>query len=296
MNTWFITGASSGFGLELTRLLLEGGYQVAATSRNKDRLTQEVTKTLGNNTKSKEILDKKFLALAVDLQSPVSVEKAFKDTVSKFKSIEVLVNNAGYAQNGAFEEVSDKEMRANLEVNLFAVMNVCRVAIPYLRETAKRLKVVPKIFNISSIAGFAGLSGIGAYSISKFALDGLTETLGFELRAFGIKVCSVRPGFFRTNFMNASTLLPEKQLDIYEDLHQAFNAFMENVKGNEPGDPVKAMQLLIKVAQENSPPLYLFLGSDSYDTASKKLNQIQKCLDRYKSEAAEALNFPDSKL
>ncbi|RYG48545.1 MAG: SDR family oxidoreductase, partial [Chitinophagaceae bacterium] len=199
-NVWFITGASKGFGLEMTKQLLAQGDMVAATSRN----IAELEKLIGQN--------ENFLPLSMDIVDETDVARAIEATVSRFKKIDVVVNNAGYGLLGSVEELTDAESRKNFDVNVFGSLNVIRQALPTLRKQRSG-----HIFNISSIGGYVGdFSGFGIYCATKFAVIGFTEALAVETAEFGIKVTAVLPGYFRTNFLNSDSLVtPRNEISDY---------------------------------------------------------------------------------
>ncbi len=265
MNTpkvWFVTGASKGLGLTLVKKLLSEGYQVAATSRHVNALTAQV----GGPTEN-------FLPLEVDLVNEQSVAQAVAATIKAFSAVNVVVNNAGYGQFGALEELSDTEAQQNFAVNVFGSLNVIRQAMPHLREQQSGA-----IFNISSIGGFSGnFAGWGVYCATKFAVAGFTESLAAEAKAFGISATVVYPGYFRTDFLTQDSLgRPTNPIQAYAEV-RASQALHENeINGNQIGDPEKAADVLIKVAEGANPPLHLFLGQDAYDGAKAKMEAVQK--------------------
>jgi NAD(P)-dependent dehydrogenase (short-subunit alcohol dehydrogenase family) len=269
-KNWFVTGASKGLGLILVKKLLAEGYQVAATSRNIDSLTQAV------GEKSPH-----FLPLAVDLSSEESVQSAIAQTVEHFGRIDVIVNNAGYGQVGALEEFT-----ANFEVNVFGTFNVIKNALPYLRKQQSG-----HIFNISSIGGLTGsFPGFGAYCGTKFAVNGLSESLAEEVKAFGIKVTIVEPGYFRTEFLNGSSLsIAQNPIEAYQDV-RASESFHQSIDGKQPGDPQKAAIVMINISKEENPPLNLLLGTDAVAVALEKIERLKAEVLRWESVSAST-NF-----
>jgi NAD(P)-dependent dehydrogenase (short-subunit alcohol dehydrogenase family) len=267
-QVWFITGASKGFGLELVKQLRQQGHQVAATSRNVAELRQAA---------GPEAAD--FLPLAVELASEASVREAIAATVAQFGRIDVVANNAGYGQLGSLEELSDAEARANFEVNVFGMLNVVRQALPQLRKQGSG-----HILNFSSIAGIMGnFPGWGIYCATKFAVEGLSESLAAEVAPFGVKVTLVEPGYFRTNFLESGSLrTPENQLDAYTLVRESEAVHLQQIKGSQPGDPVKAVAAIIAVAAAPNPPLHLLLGQDAYDLANAKINAMQEDMAQWK--------------
>ncbi len=270
-KVWYVTGASKGLGLSLVRQLLAGGHKVAATSRNLATLEDAVGV---NNTN--------FLAISVDLTNEHSVKKSIDAVISTFGGIDVVVNNAGYGVLGSLEELSDKESRANFEVNVFGMLNVIRNTMPYLRKQRSG-----HIFNISSVGGFyGGFPGFGIYCATKFAVAGLSESLAAEARAFGIYVTVVLPGYFRTDFLSSGSLsVPEFQLPEYAEVRESQKAHTEGINGSQNGDPEKAAAVMITVSEAEHPPLNLFLGQDAYEMADRKITEVQNHMDLWESTA-----------
>lgn len=275
-KVWFVTGASKGLGLTLVKKLLSEGYYVAATSRNE----KELEKSVG-------VADHKFLPLGVNLNDETSVEDAIAKTVKAFGSIDVIVNNAGYGLLGALEELSDAESRGNFDINVFGTLNVIRKALPFLRKQRSG-----HIFNITSIGGFSGaFPGFGIYCATKFAVHGLSESLAAEVKSFGIKVTIVSPGYFRTNFLDSNSLnVPKNAIEDYASVRETQSTHQESYNGNQPGDPAKAADVLIQVAERNEDLLHLFLGPDAYAFADQKIVAVQKDMIAIRS-LATSTNF-----
>jgi NAD(P)-dependent dehydrogenase (short-subunit alcohol dehydrogenase family) len=267
-QTWFITGASRGFGLELAQQLLRQGHRVAATSRDVAGLRRAVGADSGG-----------FLPLAMDLGSEASVADAVRATVERFGRIDVVVNNAGYGQLGSLEELADAEARANFDVNVFGTLNVIRQVMPQLRAQGGG-----HVINISSIAGIVGgFPGWGVYCATKFAVEGLSEALAAEAAPFGVRVTVVEPGYFRTDFLSSGSLrLPAEKLDDYALVRQSEAYHEEHVRGNQPGDPARAAEAIIRVAADPEPPLHLLLGRDAHDMATAKLQSLSEEIARWK--------------
>jgi NAD(P)-dependent dehydrogenase (short-subunit alcohol dehydrogenase family) len=266
-KTWLITGASKGLGLTLTKQLLANGDQVVATSRNLESLKLAVASDSPN-----------FLPLVMTLTDEQDVQRGIEQAIAHFGGIDVIVNNAGYGQIGAIEELTDEEARANFNVNVFGALNVIRKALPHLRE-----KQSGHIFNISSIGGFSGgFPAFGIYCATKFAVHGFTESLFHEVKPFGIKVSLVMPGYFRTNFLDEGSLAtPAHEIAAYQNVRAMQNAHQHEINANQPGDPEKAAAVLIEVAHTDHPPLHLFLGADAYEAAEKKIALVQADLNYY---------------
>lgn len=271
-KVWFVTGASKGLGLALTKRLLAAGYKVAATSRTSDALIKAVGTDHADN----------FLPLEVSLTDEHSVQQGIAATLKKFGTIDVVVNNAGYGLLGTLEEITDQEARQNFDINVFGSLNVIRNVMPHLRE-----KGAGRIYNISSIGGFFGnFSGWGIYCSTKFAVAGFTESLAAEVKEFGIYATVVYPGYFRTDFLSPDSLaVPANPIDAYKAARASQEAHQKEIAGNQVGDPVKASDVLIKIAEEPSAPLHLFLGADAYAMADQKIATVQQELASMKALA-----------
>ncbi|RTQ47796.1 SDR family oxidoreductase [Hymenobacter gummosus] len=270
-QTWFVTGASQGLGLTLVQALLSQGYRVAATSRNLDTLKQAVPHENAAQ----------FLPLAMDLGSETSVQQAIGQAVAHFGRLDVIVNNAGYGQLGALEELSDDEARRNFEVNVFGLLHVLRHATPQLRAQG-----AGRVFNIGSIGGFTGdFAGWGVYCATKFAVAGLTESYAAEVKDFGVQASVVYPGYFRTNFLTGGSLgTPQQPLADYKAVRDSLTLH-EQINGNQPGDPEKAAAVLIEASQAAQQPLHLFLGPDAYGLAEQKIARVQQDLQQWQAQA-----------
>jgi NAD(P)-dependent dehydrogenase (short-subunit alcohol dehydrogenase family) len=252
-KVWFITGASKGFGLALVKLLLSNGNRVAATSRNVTDLEKQINGH-GDN----------LLALTVDITNEEDVRTAVGQTVKKFGRLDVVVNNAGYGLLGSLEEVTGQEFRESMEVNVFGTVHVIRAVMPYLRA-----QLSGHIFNISSSGGYYGVGSGGSYTAAKFAVVGLSEALAQEVKAFGIKVTVVAPGYFRTSFLDKGSIrIAANRVREYhtDQLEEA----LKQMEGSQPGDPEKLVAALVGLAEEPNPPVHLLMGPDAYRTVSDK--------------------------
>ncbi|MEN2401657.1 SDR family NAD(P)-dependent oxidoreductase [Flavobacterium sp. MC2016-06] len=268
-KVWFVTGASKGIGLILTQKLLAQGQKVAATSRSEAGLIKAIGISSDN-----------FLPLEMDLVDEKSVKNAIEKTINHFKTIDVLVNNAGYGLLGTLEELTDEEARKNYDVNVFGLLNVIRNTMPYMRANRSG-----HVFNISSVAGFyGGFPGWGIYCSTKFAVAGLTESFAAEVKSFGINVTLVYPGYFRTDFLTGSSLqLPANAIAAYKEVRESESAHTDTINGNQPGDPEKLADALIQMSGEENPALHLFLGQDAYDMANQKISSVQSDLEQWKT-------------
>jgi len=238
-KVWYVTGASDGLGLNLVKQLLAAGYRVAATAESKAELEDAVGDTSSN-----------FLALEVNLSREDTVIASLQTAADTFGNIDVVVNNAAQKPAGRFEEFSDKQARANFEINVFGMMNVIRNAMSHFRPQQSG-----HIFNISSAAASSGkYSGLSIHCATRFAVAGLSESLAAEAKPFGIHVTVVLPDQFR------SSLAKEEE---------ATTAAEPAVTGN-------TASAMISIAQNEEPPLYLFLSKASFLAATERLDSVKK--------------------
>ena len=260
-KVWFVTGASKGLGLTLVKKLLADGYKVAATSRDVKALSVEVD----NDTAD-------FLPLQVDLVNEGSVTSAIYRAIELFGNIDVVVNNAGYGQLGTLEELTDREARQNFDINVFGTLNVIRAVMPHFRS-----RKAGHIINISSIAGFLGaFPGWGIYNATKFAVAGLTEALSAETKSMGVTTTIVYPGYFKTNFLlDGSLNLAKNPIADYKEARDLEVIHETQIVGNQPGNPEKAAEAFISLAEMETAPLHFFMGSDSFSMANSKIQLLQ---------------------
>jgi len=277
-KTWLITGAARGVGLSLARQVLAQGDAVAATSRTMESLRE----ALGAD-------GDRFLALEVDLVSEPSVQAAIEKTVGVFGRIDVVVNNAGYGQQGTIEALTDAELRRNFDVNVFAPLHVLRHVLPQLRKQRSG-----HIFNVASIVGFqGGYAGWGSYVASKFALAGLTETLAAEVAELGIKATVVYPGPVCTGFLSRESLVvAQNVIADYAAAQASLDLHLNGLDGKQAGDPEKLALLIIQAANAAQPPIHLFAGQIANELAGEKLEAVSRDLAAWKG-SSEATDFSE---
>jgi len=264
-KVWFVTGASKGLGLSLTKQLLKAGYKVAATSRK----AKDIEDTI---TTSKENL----LALTVDITNEESVNSAIANTIIHFGQLDVVVNNAGYSIYGSVEALTNEEFRKTIDVNLFGTVNVIRAAMPHFRKQRSGY-----IFNISSVAGYKGFGNSPSYAAGKFAVIGLSESLAEEVKQFGVKVTVVAPGFFRTSFLDKGDELVSK--NSIEEYHvEGLVDRLRSMNGKQPGDPEKLVAALIHLSNEQNTPVHLLMGPDAYQIVVQKRKAEQEEFEAWK--------------
>jgi NAD(P)-dependent dehydrogenase (short-subunit alcohol dehydrogenase family) len=252
-HTWLITGSSRGFGRELATAALEAGDNVVATARHPEQLN-DLAERFGERVRT----------LALDVTDPEAAEAAVRLAVEAFGSLDVVANNAGYANSAAIEDMPAEDFRAQIETNLFGVINVTRAALPIFREQRSG-----HFLQFSSIGGRVGGSpGLGAYQTAKFGVEGFSEVLNAEVTPLGVKVTVVEPGAFRTDWGGSSMSFHPVSPD-YEQTVGRMNQFRRETEGTWPGDPARAARILIDVVNEPNPPLRLLLGAAAVESAEK---------------------------
>ena len=268
-RVWFITGSSTGFGRLLAEEALELGYKVVATARNPDDVKD---------------LEEKFpetaLALELDVTKDSDVSASVKRAVDKFGTIDILVNNAGYGLGGGIEEPSMEQIQRQYDTNVFGVIRMMREVLPIMREKKSGL-----IMNLSSVVGVTSFASTGYYSSTKFAVESLSEALSKEVEHLGIKVNLVEPGGFRTDFAGRSFTQPENRIEDYVT-SERIDAIGE-YHNNQPGDPIKAVKAMIKIAEMENPPLRLPLGEDAVENMEEKLNGVLKNIEEMREIAVD---------
>jgi NAD(P)-dependent dehydrogenase (short-subunit alcohol dehydrogenase family) len=249
-KVWLITGSSRGFGRRLAEAVLAHGDQLVATARTPEQLGDLLTQ-YGNSAR----------AVALDVTNPEQARAAVAAAVEAFGRLDVVVNNAGYSYMAAIEDANEAELRAQIDTDLWGVINVTRAALPILHQQRSG-----HIVQFSSIAGRMGTAGLGAYHTAKWAVEGFSESLAREVAPLGIKVTIIEPGLFRTDFLGSSMRETPLSADYQRTVGQALRSW-EQIAGHEPGDPAKAAQAIIAIVDERQPPLRLLLGTDAFHVA-----------------------------
>ncbi len=257
---WFITGCSTGFGRELARILIERGYRVVATARDASAVHDLVA-----------LKPENALALRLDVGKPADAEGAIDAAIGQFGRIDVLVNNAGYGYLAAVEEGEEDEIRAMFDVNVFGLAAMTRAALPSMRAQKSGA-----IVNISSQGGFIGFPGSGYYAATKFAVEGLSESLAKEVAPFGIRVLIVEPGPFRTDWAGRSLKMPKHAIEAYEETAVGRRRQVHAYSGQQPGDPVRGAEAIIATVESKDPPLRLPLGGLAFDGISGEIGRVAK--------------------
>lgn len=265
-KTWLITGCSSGLGQTLAQAVAARGDRLVATARDPQAL-QTLARQFPETVR----------VCALDVTRPDTAHAAVALAVDSFGGLDVLVNNAGYGLYGAIEEVEPDEYRPMFEVNLFGLIETTRAALPALRQ-----RPGGRIVNLSSIAGMSGGAGSGYYAASKFAVEGLSESLDQELRPLGLRVIVVEPGPFRTNFLGRSMTVAERRIGDYEQTAGQRRLYRESNDGKQAGDPGKAVEVILRAVDSDAPPLHLPLGPVAHGVVDRKLASLRDDLDAWR--------------
>ncbi len=257
---WLITGCSTGFGRELAKILVARGYRIIATARDQQKVVDLV-----------EGHAERALALKLDVDKQREIEAAVDGAHRRFGRIDVLVNNAGYGYLAAVEEGEDSDIRAMFETNVFGLAAMTRAVLPIMRAQKSGA-----IVNISSMGGFIGFPGSGYYAATKFAVEGLSESLSKEVAPLGIKVIIVEPGPFRTDWAGRSLKTAKRPIEAYAETAVARRRQIQSISGSQPGDPVRAAEAIIATVESPNPALRLPLGSFAYDAMGAELEALRK--------------------
>jgi NAD(P)-dependent dehydrogenase (short-subunit alcohol dehydrogenase family) len=264
-KTWFITGASTGLGEALAMLLLDKGDRVAATFRKPEQLDAFTQKKPGHS-----------LGVLADVTDAEQLTSAVQQAINAFGHLDVVVNNAGYGSLGSIEEITEAETQRQFDVNVFGPLRVVRAVLPHLRARKSG-----HILNITSVGGIIGLAHAGIYNGSKFALEGLGESLAAQLKPLGIHVTNVEPGPFRTKWAGDSATYTETKLADYEPtVGEGLKASLGR-DGNQKGDPVKAAEAMYQLVRLPNPPTHLLLGGFAYQLVRQKLQDLLKEIDDF---------------
>jgi NAD(P)-dependent dehydrogenase (short-subunit alcohol dehydrogenase family) len=264
---WMITGSSSGLGRALAELVLEHGYRAVVTARKPDAVLDLADR-----------YGERALIVGLDVTDARQINAAVKAAHDTFGQIDVLVNNAGYGYIGAIEEGEDAAIRAQFDTNVHGVIAMMQAVLPAMRQRAKG-----HVVNVSSIGGLTTFPNVGYYHASKYALEGLSETLAKEMAPFGIGVTVVEPGAFRTDFRGRSMRQSSIRLpEFAETLSKQRDALLAS-DGKQQNDPAKGALAIIEAVKAKQPPLHLLLGADALDLARKQLAALAKDFDAWET-------------
>lgn len=278
-KTWLITGSSRGFGRELAKAVLDSGDKVVATARRPEQLDKLVRE-----------YGKDIRAVALDVTDAVAARAAVRTALDEFGALDVVVNNAGYANSAPIEETPDDDFRAQIETNLFGVVNVTKAALSVLREQRSGHFV-----QFSSIGGrVGGTPGMGAYQTAKWAVEGFSEVLANEVKPLGIKVTIIEPGAFRTEWASSSMRTPQVSED-YDQTVGAMNRYRETTVDTWPGDPARAARIITDIVGLDEPPLRLLLGAGAVESA-QKASKVRAAEAEKWADVSRSADFPAGEL
>ncbi|WP_430365416.1 oxidoreductase [Trinickia sp. NRRL B-1857] len=258
-KVFLITGVSSGLGRALAQAAIADGHRVVGTLRDQAALGE--FELLGPGRAVGKLLD-------------VTHTDAIGDTIAdiegKVGPIDVLVNNAGYGYESILEESTLADWRKQFDVNVFGAVAMMQAVLPYMRRRKRG-----HIINITSMGGYMTLPGLSAYHGTKFALEGISESLAREVADLGIKVTAVAPGAFRTDWAGRSLVRGARSIADYDAVFDPVRARRQSVSGKQPGDPAKAARAILDVIASNNPPMHLLLGTDAVTRVTEKLDALR---------------------
>jgi NAD(P)-dependent dehydrogenase (short-subunit alcohol dehydrogenase family) len=265
-RTFLVTGAGRGMGVDLAKAALDAGHAVVATGRDPDTVAEAV----GDH--------ENLLVVGLDITDAHGAEQAVRATVERFGRIDVLVNNAASFFAGFFEELSPRQVDAQLQTNLVGPMTVTRAVLPVMRRQRSG-----HVVTISSLAGLVGGEFTSAYAASKFGLEGWMESLAPEIEPFGIRTTIVEPGFFRTELLQpASTTYAEGSVDDYAERTAETVAAWQGMNGQQAGDPAKLARALVTITVLDEPPLRWVAGADAVEAAERKATTLLAQIDAHR--------------
>ncbi|WP_168793857.1 oxidoreductase [Paraburkholderia aromaticivorans] len=266
-KTFLITGVSSGFGRAFAQAALDAGHAVVGTVRNeaaRDAFTA--------------LAAERAHAVVLDVTDFETIAPAVAAVAQAVGPIDVLVNNAGYGHEGTLEESPLDDLRRQFDVNVYGAVAMIKAVLPAMRERRSG-----HIVNITSMGGFITMPGIAYYCGSKFALEGITDTLAKEVAGFGIKVTAVAPGSFRTDWAGRSMVRASRSVADYDALFDPIREAREAKSGNQAGDPRKAAQALLEIVAAKNPPVHLLLGNDAFDLVKTKLAALNEEIEQWET-------------
>ncbi|KAF2391806.1 oxidoreductase [Pseudomonas frederiksbergensis] len=266
-KTLFITGVSSGFGQALANEALAAGHRVIGTVRNET-----------SRVEFEQHPSKNAFGRCLDVTDFSAIDAVVAEVESTLGPVDVLVNNAGYGHEGIFEESSLEEMRQQFDVNVFGAVAVTKAFVPFFRQ-----RRAGHIINITSMGGFITMPGIAYYCGSKFALEGISDTLSKELKPFGIAVTAVAPGSFRTDWAGRSMRRSERSIADYDATFDPIRSARQNKSGKQLGDPVKAARAMLTLIASDAPPAHLLLGSDALQLVRERLAAMTQEIEAWEA-------------
>lgn len=275
MRTWFITGVSTGLGRAIAEAALAAGDAVVGTLRKEDERAAFEGLAPGRSH-----------GVLLDVTDEAAIGPAVDCIEREIGPIDVLVNNAGYGHEGLVEESSMADLRRQFDVNVFGAVAVIKAVLPHMRQRRSG-----RILNISSMGGIVTFPGISFYHASKFALEGLSEALGKEVKDLGILVTAVEPGGFRTDWAGRSLVRAPRAIADYDAIMNPVRERRQKMSGHQLGDPTKAAAAILKVVQSDNPPAHLLLGSDALRLVNEKMDALRADFDGWK-DVTLSTDFP----
>lgn len=273
-KVWLITGASSGFGRAIAEAALAAGDTVIGTARRTEALDDLVA-----------AYPDRVETISLDVTDGERIDVVVADALARYDRVDVLVNNAGRTQVGAFEETTDQELRDLFELHVFGPARLARALLPQMRERGSG-----SIVNISSLGGQLSFAGFSAYSATKAALEQLSEALADEVAPFGIKVLIVEPGAFRTNLFGKGAAHFSTENPAYTEKVGATRQMVRGSDGSQPGDPAKAAAAIRLALDAEKTPLRLALGGDAVDVLTAHLDSVRAELTEWE-DVSRSTNF-----
>jgi len=274
---WFITGCSTGFGRELVKLVLDKGWNCVITARKIEQVN-DLAQGRGDSA----------LVLTLDVNDKAQIAAAVLKAEETFGKIDVLVNNAGYGYFTSIEEAEEDKIRAQFETNFFGLVSMIQAVLPGMRARNQG-----HIVNFSSIGGLRAFTSTGFYHATKFAVEGLSESLSQEVAPLGIKVLIVEPGPFRTDWAGRSTSRTPVQIKDYEATVGIRMEASQKISGKQQGDPVRGCEAIIKAVESDTHQLRLLLGEPAYKMAIEKLEMLRTNFESLK-ELTLSADYPES--
>ncbi|MDA3915277.1 oxidoreductase [Oleiagrimonas sp.] len=274
---WLITGCSTGFGRELAKLVLARGWRAVVTARDPSKVA-DIAAGQGD----------RVLVLPLDVTDRGQIDNAVTETISTFGRIDVLVNNAGYGYLAAIEEGEDEAVRDLFETNVFGLVEMTKAVLPAMRKQRSGL-----IVNVSSIGGITSFGATGYYHGTKYAVEGISESLALEVKPMGINVLIVEPGPFRTHWAGPSIKQSAVRIEDYAETAGVRRKQTAARSGSQAGDPVRDAQAIIDAALSDTPPLRLVLGEVGLELVRKKLDFMRHDFDTWEATSLGA-DFPEN--
>ncbi|WP_101950162.1 oxidoreductase [Mycobacterium sp. 3519A] len=276
MRTIFITGVSSGLGRAFAEGALNAGHQVVGTVRNTNDANDFEALAPG-----------RAHARSLDVTDDAAVFRTVADVESSVGPIDVVIANAGYGLEGIFEETPLSEVRAQFATNVFGVAATLQGALPYMRQ-----RRAGHLMAVTSMGGLMAVPGMSAYCASKFAVEGMLESLRKEVAAFGIRVTAIEPGSFRTDWAGRSMTRAQRSIPDYDELFDPIRRARQAASGNQLGDPAKAAQAVLAIVDADEPPAHLVLGSDALRLISAARSAFDEDIRKWET-VSRSTDFPD---